>query len=134
MRAAQALCTIPRLRGHIPVFGSNTEKYPSQRMTDIEDAEDAEIQRQLLEAKQRIAYLRRQVEREQKLRQEQELEEKQQHGSKTEESETREQKYKGKPEEKKWRRKEDSVPATCLVIREDEITKVANLQHRLNRR
>ena len=81
-----------RLRGHIPVFGSNTEKYPSQRMTDIEDAEDAEIQRQLLEAKQRIAYLRRQVEREQKLRQEQELEEKQQHGSKTEESDKGEQK------------------------------------------
>ena len=50
------------------IFGNNTEKYPLQRMTDIEDAEDAEIQRQLLEAKQRIApHLRRQVEREQKL-------------------------------------------------------------------
>ena len=45
-------------------------------MADIEDAEDAEIQRQLLEAKQRIAYLRRQVEREQKLREEQQFEQK----------------------------------------------------------
>ena len=95
MRAAQAFCIISQLWGHIPIFGNNTEKYPLQRMTDIEDAEDAEIQRQLLEAKQRIAYLRRQVEREQKLRQEQELEEKQQHGAKTEESDKGEQSRNG---------------------------------------
>jgi hypothetical protein len=42
-------------------------------MSHFEDEEDAEIQRQLLEAKQRIAYLKRQVEREQKLREKSEV-------------------------------------------------------------
>jgi hypothetical protein len=37
-------------------------------MSSVEEEEDAEIQRQLLEAKQRIAYLKRQVHKEQKLR------------------------------------------------------------------
>ena len=42
-------------------------------MSHFEDEEDAEIQRQLLEAKQRIAYLKRQVEREQNLREKSEV-------------------------------------------------------------
>eukprot|EP00942_MAST-04A_sp_MAST-4A-sp1_P003775 g3775.t1 len=101
-------------------------------MADIEDAEDAEIQRQLLEAKQRIAYLRRQVEREQKLREEQQFEEKQANESKGEmkvEEEPQQQVDEGQKEQVK---NEESIPTPKVVVtREDESTKVANLQQQL---